>query len=177
MGDLPGDDMSDTKAEQLEQLYRSESARMERIAVRKVGHVNGADVVQDTFARLWSKALEQVVLTPAYLSRCVRNAAIDQLRSDRRLARLPELITEEQYAAPVPTPQQITLAVDGLRHIDRVIHQLPDRTRHIFALSRLHDCTYDEIATALGVSYSTVEREIAKALLACRAALDEAASD
>lgn len=170
-------EMNDTKAEQLEELYRSESARLERIAVRKVGYGTGADVVQDTFVRLWGKALEQIVLTPAYLSRCVRNAAIDQLRSDKRSARLPELITEEQYAAPIPTPQQIIVAVDGLRHIDRVINQLPVRTRHIFVLNRLHDCTYDEIAVTLGISYSTVEREIAKALLACRAALDAVASD
>lgn len=172
-----GHDMNETKSERLEELYRSESARMERIAARKVGHASGADVVQDTFTRLWGKALEQIVLTPAYLTRCVRNAAIDQLRSDKRLARLPELITEEQYASPMPTPLQITLAVDGLRHVDRAINQLPERTRHVFALNRLHDCTYDEIAAALGISYSTVEREIAKALLACRAALDDAVPD
>lgn len=169
--------MNDIKAEQLEQLYRSESARLERIAIRKVGHGSGADVVQDTFARLWAKALEQIVLTPAYLSRCVCNAAIDQLRSDKRSARLPQLITEEQYIAPAPTPQQIIIAIDALRHVDRVIGQLPERTRHIFVLNRTHDCTYDEIATALGISYSTVEREIAKALLACRAALDDTVPD
>jgi len=169
--------MSDTKAKQLEEFYRSERSRLERIAIRKVGHGTGADVVQDTFARLWGKALEQIILTPAYLSRCVRNAAIDQLRSDRRMARLPEFITEEQYAAPVPTPQQIVVAVDGLRHVDQVINALPERTRHIFVLNRLHDCTYDEIAATLGISYSTVEREIAKALMACRLAIEDVVPD
>lgn len=169
--------MSDTKAEQLEEIYRSERSRLERMAVRKVGHGAGADVVQDTFARLWGKALEQIVLTPAYLSRCVRNAAIDQIRSDRRMARLPDLITAEQYAAPVSTPQQIVVALDGLRHVDRVINELPERTRHIFVLNRLHDCTYDEIAFTLGISYSTVERELAKALMACRSVIEDVATN
>ena len=169
--------MSDTKAEKFEQLYRSERLRLERVAARKVGHGTGDDVVQDTFTRLWDKAIEHIVLTPAYLSRCVRNAAIDQLRSNKRLARLPELITEEQYAAPVPTPQQIVLATDGLHQIDQAISLLPNRTRQIFILNRLHDCTYDEIAAALGISYSTVEREIAKALLACRSATGPSSLD
>ena len=169
--------MSDSKTQKFERLYRSERSRLERIASRRVGHGAGDDVVQDTFARLWDKALEQIVLTPAYLSRCVRNAAIDQTRADKRRSRLPELITEEQYAAPVPTPQQIVIAVDGIRHIDRAISELPDRTRQIFILNRMHDCTYDEIAVALGISYSTVEREIAKALLACRSPIKAAPSD
>lgn len=169
--------MNDTKTQKLEQLYRSERSRLERIAARRVGHGTGDDVVHDTFARLWDKAVEHIVLTPAYLSRCVRNAAIDQMRSNKRLARLPDLVTEEQYAAPVPTPQQIVIAVDELRHIDQVINNLPDRTRQIFILNRMHDCTYDEIAVALGISYSTVEREIAKALLACRSTIKGDTSD
>jgi RNA polymerase sigma-70 factor (ECF subfamily) len=45
---------------------------------------------------------------------------------------------------------------------------LPERTRQIFLLNRVHACSYDEIAAAFGLSYSTVEREIARALLACR---------
>lgn len=164
--------MSDAKAEKLEELYRSERSRLERMAARRVGPAAGADVVHDTFTRLWDKAIEHIVLTPAYLTRCVRNASIDQLRSDKRIARLPELITEEQYIAPVPTPQQIVAAADGLRHIDQIINGLPERTRHVFILSRVHECTYEEIAATLGVSSSTVEREIAKALLACRVGLD-----
>lgn len=164
--------MSDAKAEKLEKLYRSERTRLERVAARRVGAATGADVVQDTFTRLWDKAVEHIVLTPVYLNRCVRNASIDQLRRDRRIAQLPHLITEEQYAAPVPTPQQIVTASDGLRQIDRIIHGLPERTRHVFLLNRVHGCTYEEIAAALGISSSTVEREIAKALMAFRSGQD-----
>lgn len=169
---LFGHDMSDAKAEKIERLYRSERSRLERLAARKVGQGAGDDVVQDTFTRLLDKAIEHIVLTPAYVSRCVRNAAIDQLRSDRRRNRLPDLITEEQYAPPVPTPQQIVVASDGIRQIDQAINSLPERTRQIFILNRMHDCTYDEIAVVMGISYSTVEREIAKALLACRIAAE-----
>jgi RNA polymerase sigma-70 factor (ECF subfamily) len=48
---------------------------------------------------------------------------------------------------------------------------LPERTRHVFLLSRVHGCTYDEIADTLGLSYIMVEREMAKALVACRSGL------
>ena len=82
------------------------------------------------------------------------------------------MLTEEQYAAPVATPEQIVIAINDVRQIDGAIRSLPERARHIFLLNRIHGCSYDEIAGALNISYSTVERDIAKALLSCKNATE-----
>ncbi|NKX17273.1 sigma-70 family RNA polymerase sigma factor [Ochrobactrum pseudogrignonense] len=82
------------------------------------------------------------------------------------------MLTEEQYAVPVPTPEQIVIAINDVRRIDEAIRSLPERARHIFLLNRIHGCSYDEIAEALDISYSTVERDMAKAILSCKNAAE-----
>lgn len=163
--------MDASKADPLELLYKTERIRLERIAARRVGVISAADVVHDVFTRLWEKAKEHVILTPSYLTRCTRNAAIDTLRIEKRNLSLPEKITPEQYAAPVVTPHQIVEIRDEIRHLDITINSLPERTRHVFLLSRVYGCTYNEIADTLGLSYIMVEREMAKAIIACRSAI------
>lgn len=160
-----------SRSEEIEDLYNSERSRLERMVVRKVGSGNAADVVQDVFTRIWEKTREHVVLTPSYLSRCASNAAIDRLRIEKRHQTLADKITPEQYAAPVATPHQIVEAKDGIRHLDDIIRGLPERTRHVFLMNRVHGCTYEEIAATLGLSYIMVEREMAKALVVCRSGL------
>ncbi|WP_119944396.1 sigma-70 family RNA polymerase sigma factor [Neorhizobium sp. NCHU2750] len=158
-----------TRHEEIESLYIAERSRLERLAGRKVGHANAADVVQDVFTSIWSKAREHVILTPAYLVRATGYAAISQFRTDRRHERILADLTEEQYSPPVIMPDQIVSARQELQRLQDAIDGLPERTRKIFLLNRVHNCSYDEIAFALDLSYSTVEREIAKAILACKA--------
>jgi RNA polymerase sigma factor (sigma-70 family) len=153
----------------------SERQRLERIARSKVGSANTADIVQDVFAALWSRTKEQFAPSPSYLSQAIRYASISHFRAEQRRMRLLGLITEEQYMPPVIQPDQIVAARETLSRIDAAIAALPDRTRKVFLLNRFHNCTYDEIAVALDLSYSTVERNIAKAVLACREAQREQA--
>lgn len=117
---------------------------------------------------IWSRARDHIIVSPAYLARATRYMAISHFRKDMRQTKLLGGLTEEQYAAPVILPDQIVVARQELQFLQDAIAALPDRTRQIFLLNRFHNCTYDEIAFALNLSYSTVEREIAKALLACK---------
>ncbi len=162
----------DAKSDDIETLYRAERQRLERTVSRKVGAPGASDVVQDVFLRLWGKTKENMALSPAYLSRCVRNAAIDLIRSEKRHRKLPEMLTEEQYSAPVATPEQLVIAINDISQINIAIRALPERVKHIFLLNRIHGCSYEEIAEALNISYSTVERDMAKAILACRNATE-----
>ncbi|MEI5678222.1 sigma-70 family RNA polymerase sigma factor [Mesorhizobium sp. CGMCC 1.15528] len=155
--------------EDIEHLYISERSRLERVALRRVGEAHAADIVQDVFAALWSRAVEHITLTPAYLSRATKYGAISHFRAEQRKRKFFGAITEEQYSVPVATPDQIVSARQDLQRLAETIHTLPARTRQIFILNRLHNCTYDEIAESLGLSYSTVEREIARAIVACKA--------
>ena len=156
----------------LGKLARAEAARLERSAARIVGAAHAADVVQDVFVKVWERARDSLTLTPAYLARSVRNTAIDRLRHERLRQSLPALLTEDQYAAPVTTPEQAAIDADRPPRVERALRALPDRRRHIFLMSRRLGCAHEEIAEALGVSVSTVTREMARALAACQAALE-----
>lgn len=159
-----------TSLDDVGDLYATERRRLERRAARRVGTSNAADVVQDVFLALWLRAREHIGSPPSYLSRAIDYTAISHLRAERRRASLPLRVTEEQYASPVIMPDQILASRQELSQLVEAVAALPERTRQVFLLNRLHSCSYDEIAAGLDLSYSTVEREIARALLACRAA-------
>ncbi|WP_312366527.1 RNA polymerase sigma factor [Ensifer sp.] len=156
------------KKEELEKLYVTERARLQQIASRRIGPVAAPDIVQDVFAAVLAKAREHITLTPSYLARATRFVAISHFRSETRRKVFFGRITEEQYAPPVVLPDQAVVAREELQCLEQVLARLPLRTRQAFMLNRFHQCTYDEIAHGLGVSYSTVEREIAKAIVACQ---------
>lgn len=162
-----------THPDDLGRLARTEAAQLERRAARVVGGAHAADVVQDVFLKVWERARDRVALTPAYLARAVRNTAIDRLRREKLRRALPEFLTEHQYAAPAPTPEQGAVDADRLARIETALRALPERRRHVFLMSRRLGCDHAEIAEALGLSVSTVTREIARALAACQAVLDE----
>jgi RNA polymerase sigma-70 factor (ECF subfamily) len=158
------------RSEQIASLYISELRRLERVASRRAGQENAADVVQEVFSQIWERARENVLLTPSYLARATQNLAISYFRAERRRKAFFGAITEEQYAPPVVTPEQAVYAIDELRRLENALSALPDRVRKVFLLNRLHRCTYDEIALGLGLSYSTVERDMARAIMACKEA-------
>lgn len=48
----------------------------------------------------------------------------------------------------------------------RLIRKLPDRTQEIYVLNRIEGMTFEEVARHCGVSSSTVEKHVARALVA-----------
>ncbi|UFS68190.1 RNA polymerase sigma factor (plasmid) [Paracoccus denitrificans] len=160
--------MEEAKAQRLEELYREERLRLERIATRRVGPAGAADVVHDVFAAIWSRAVGRAKITPAYLAQATKFTAISHFRSAHRRETFFQGITEDQYSASVTPPEQIVSDRQELRRLEDVILALPVRTRQVFLLNRMHGCTYEEIAVGLAISTSTVEREMARAIMACK---------
>ncbi|WP_191569582.1 RNA polymerase sigma factor [Paracoccus yeei] len=154
------------------ELFLAEGPALQRRVARIVGQEDSADVMQEGFLRLWSRAADRLALHPAYLAQCLRNASIDWLRRERRQQALRRDILPEQMACPPVEAPQAVIATDELRRLNAAIRAMPQQQRLVFLLNRRHGCTYREIAKATGLSDSTVEREIARALRACHGALD-----
>jgi RNA polymerase sigma-70 factor (ECF subfamily) len=160
--------MSDS-ATQLAELYLAESGRLQRRIGRMIGcRTTAADLVHDIFLRLWKRKQDGMDEAAAYLARSARNAAIDHLRSERIRADYMDSTVSEQRFAASPSPYDIVAARDHLRHVDDVIRTLPERSRHIFLLNRIHGRGYKEIAGALGISIGAVEKHMTRALKAIR---------
>lgn len=75
------------------------------------------------------------------------------------LASLPE--------PEAPAPETRMIFLEALIEIDRLLDSLKPQVRTAFLLAQLDGLTCPQIAKSLGVSLSTVERCIAKALRSC----------
>jgi RNA polymerase sigma factor (sigma-70 family) len=156
------------------QVFLSQRSQMEALVNRRVGcRATAADLVQDLFLRFWRRPLVQVEELSTYLLRCAGNIAIDHLRSEGSRVRASEGLMAQPSDSVVGEPQAALDANNDLRHVDAALRGLPERTRQIFLLNRIHGRKYAEIANAMGLSQSAVEKHMMRALEACKASLRE----
>jgi RNA polymerase sigma factor (sigma-70 family) len=146
--------------------------RMHRHVERRVGcPATAADLVQDLFLRLWRRPPQVTELTGGYLLRSARNIAVDHQRAYG--ARHPVgLHLADDLPEPGPTPEAALAGAEQAARIRTALKALPARVRQTFLLNRARGLTYAEIARLQGVSLSTVEKDMMRALTACRAAVD-----
>lgn len=158
------------KGKELAALYLVEYKRLERQIRRWVGCRNTAsDLVQDIFLRLWEKADGWKGDSAAYLSRCARNAAIDHLRTEKTRDEYLQGTTTDLEEVHAVSPHDIVVAQENIRHLDEILASLPEKTRHIFLLNRVHGRSFSEIAAVMGISSRAVAKHMARAVAACEA--------
>jgi RNA polymerase sigma-70 factor (ECF subfamily) len=125
------------------------------------------DVTQGLWLKVQTVRDDPPIENPrAYLKRLAVNAATDELRASARQAaetreEIENLLWMEDDS---PLPERIVLSRDLLERIGRAVDALPEPTRGIFRLNRLHGVVQREIAERYQVSTTIVERHIRKAL-------------
>jgi RNA polymerase sigma-70 factor (ECF subfamily) len=126
-----------------------------------------ADVAQDTFLRLLTSGrLPGRQDGRAYLTQIARNLVIDQWRRQRieraylqSIAHLPEPQT--------PSLETRALILETLMQIDAMLDRMPDNVRSAFLLSQFEGLSYGQIAERLGVTVSSVQKYMTRAIQAC----------
>jgi RNA polymerase sigma-70 factor (ECF subfamily) len=149
-------------------LYRTHHSWLHCWLSRRTGcRESAADLAQDTFVRLLKSRQFSPLREPrAYLSSIARGLMIDQYRRrelERAYLESVVLLPEQE----VPSEETRLLILDSLERIDRLLDRLKPRVRQAFLLAQLDGLTCPQIATELGVSRATVERDLAKALQHC----------
>lgn len=122
------------------------------------------DMVQDIFAKVWQRRgqLEDITNFSAYLFRMAQNHAIDQLRRlSRESAFLASLAGSE---SPSSSPEDSLLKKEVLSLIQQAIETLPPRQKEIYHLHQQQGLKHEEIAIRLGLSISTVQNHMFRAL-------------
>lgn len=148
-------------------LFLAERERIIRVVDRIVKcRVTAEDLAQDVFLRLWGRMVTNN--DRGLLFRTARNLAIDHVRSQSVRARYREAATSEQVFSVSSAPDSVAAAREEVEAFVQALQTLPQRTQRIFLLNRLDGLSYPEIATALGVSRSTVEKHMIRALEVCR---------
>jgi RNA polymerase sigma-70 factor (ECF subfamily) len=161
-------------AEQLSAAFRAHALELRQFlrGQLRCAHT-AADLTQETYLRLVAHAGQPVDDLRAFIFRIARNLAIDHMRINGRRSVLDEgLAYLYEVTGETPELDAVVAAQQELAQLGRALAELPEQTQRIFRLCRLHGRTHQQIARELGVSVSTVEKQMARALDHLRARLE-----
>lgn len=152
--------------------YRS---AIRRFLARRAGTASDLDdLVQEVFARLFRReAAGPVQNREGYLFEIAANLIIERGRRDdaQRGALGVQVELQPHDAADTLDPERELLGREACREAAAALRELPVRARTVFVLNRFEDMTAAEISRRLGVSVSTVEKDMVRAVAHLRARL------
>ena len=139
-----------------------------------------ADLAQESYARILAveRAGETVGEPRAFLYRTARNLVVDQhRRADVRNQWHADHdgLGEAGDAVPGPAswqPEVAASSAQGVSALLDTIAALPPRAREALVLHKFDGLSQSEVAQAMGISLTMVERHIKLALEACRRCRD-----
>lgn len=156
--------MSDTSLRQLKHLLVAGYEQLTSRLTQRLGSPElAADAVQDTWLRLHRLQPSGAIQNPRnYLFRIALNLARDRLAKDKRyvnIERSEAMDLIDEAAGPSDTVEMRS----DLKRVEQLMAELPERQRMILVSARLDGMPRGEIAKRLGVSLSTVEKELKQA--------------
>jgi RNA polymerase sigma factor (sigma-70 family) len=125
------------------------------------------DLAHDVFLRVAGIPLEQLRSANAYIFQVAANLLKDRARRSKVRAEYAaaEVAADEaqDLAGSALDPERIEAGRRSLTTLVARLRELPERTREIFILYRIENISRGDIAKAYGISFSTVEKEVARA--------------
>lgn len=151
----------------LKRLFIKHAKTLQGLLTRKVRDPQlAADLVQESFLRLAEQQRQEPLDNPpGYLYRTAHNLMIDHVR--QQLRRKTDLVPHEALEGIVEDRPGLDEQVAREQHLRRllaIVQALPERTGQVFRLNRLEGMTHAEVARHLGISDSSVQKHLAKAL-------------
>jgi len=124
-------------------------------------HADRDDVYQEACLRAFNslKSLDNPTAFGGWFKQIAIRTAIDHIR--RQKFRFEAL--NEQLPDPSPGPEISVLESALRRQVRQAVDQLPEHYRQVIVLFYWSDCSYQEIAAALGVPLGTVMSRLHKA--------------
>jgi len=153
------------------QILPHEAALRRRLAALRIPDIE--DVVSEVLTRAYStdnwRRMDQ---GRALVFQIARNLLVDAARrhaivSIDFVADLEALHLDDGG----PSPEATAAARDELRQLQRALDALPPQPRRVFLMRRVQELSPQEIAVELHLSVSTVEKHLAKAMVAVTRAL------
>lgn len=156
------------EAQDLDQLTRRFRPVLMAFLLRRVrSHADAEDMTQEAFARLASQGRLEMRSPEGYLFQVAANLLRDRSRrlAVRNAYRIDAAQRDERGIDPLD-PLRITGDRETLALLCAAVAELPERTRNIFLLYRLENVDRRVLADGYGISLSTVDRELARAMAA-----------
>ncbi len=124
------------------------------------------DLVQDVFARLAGRGAATKIKNPeAYLMQTASSVWKDFLRKRQTHSYVDHVEYEDRtHAVQDVSPENIYQGKENIHLLLAVLNKLPTRTRQVFILCRIEGMKHKHVARRLGISVSTVEKHMVKAI-------------
>lgn len=123
------------------------------------------DLTQNIFLNMWERniSFEDKDSLNKYLTKCAKYQVLNYFRYTKRNMLLP---TEELPDTPENdyNPENQYNHQELNKYLEIVINSLSEPSKTVFLMSRTEQLTYSAISTKLGISVSTVEYHMSKAL-------------
>lgn len=142
---------------------------------RRTGNPDDArELAHDVWVRLAEREQGGAAPIPsdprAFLFTIAQNIAIDHLRK-RRLIREHAALAHPEEGL-IPDTAESLMYRQVLAIVDATLQSLPERTREVFVLHRMHGAGQADLAVKFGVSRNTIERDVMTAMDAVQTALE-----
>ncbi len=123
---------------------------------------DAAEIVNDVFLEVWKKrtSLSLDDSLKSYLFTSVKNRCIN-FGKKNKLILVPQF---PQDAISSFAADSMVVEREQLDRVAHIMNILPPKCRQVFAMSRVDELSYREIAELLDISVKTVEAQISKAL-------------
>ncbi|MDD3799337.1 MAG: sigma-70 family RNA polymerase sigma factor [Novosphingobium sp.] len=132
------------------------------------------DLVQEAFARLFAMdGWASIAYPRQYVLRMLRNMSIERLRR-AKIVEFQRISDIEDFDVEDDTPDQFRIASgkDLVGRVRTALNAMPERCRTVLIRRRFDGQPPREIARELGISLSTMEKRLARALVLLSRALD-----
>lgn len=141
-----------------------QSALRARLRRMTVSPADLDDLCSEVLTRAYATPQwERITAGRAFLFSIARNLIIDMARRDKIVAF--ETIADLELLQAGPDCEAQLFARDELRLIEKIMEQMPVQARRVFLMRRVQEKSLAEIAEEMGLSVSTVEKHLAKAVL------------
>lgn len=170
------EDAMDDRRRLIDQLYRRHrrplTARLRKLY--GAGPPDPQDLVQIAFAKLAAMPDLAAIREPgAFLFRIAVNAGLDQVDRIASARRFEDEQLRAVEPAQNPTPETVYLGREALDRLGALLDTLPAQQREIVYRARFKGESLTVIAHDLQVNVSSVSRQLAKAMVCLREAMQD----
>jgi RNA polymerase sigma-70 factor (ECF subfamily) len=158
---------SDTDAGALARRYRVALRRFFERRLRDPAEAE--DLAQEVLLRLTVRQRSPQTSLPrqtrtSYIFLTARSVLMDKMRRDRVRERGAHCGLENAALPEVPSAECVYSAQERIERLSQLMTGLTPRAREVFTMHRVEGLAYSEIARALGITVSTVEKHMIAAL-------------
>ncbi|WP_423603774.1 RNA polymerase sigma factor [Sphingomonas sp. MS122] len=148
----------------LQRVILNERARLLRFLAARGAGDEAEDVLHDLWQRVATAPTEPIADSVSYLFRAAENLMRDRRRSSvSRARRQQDWHDASVPEVEAPKSERALIAREQLRAVETALAELGPRPGHVFRRYRLDGIGQAVIAQELGISLSSVEKDLQKA--------------